>query len=94
MAKTTRYEEWNMHYNEDVETAKDVLRAEYIARRLDVPDMWSTAEVKEQFEITRFLAPRCFATRYKDGAKGAMFFSDVPVDGGRRARVYYDWRLL
>lgn len=47
---------------------------------------WTTDELTEEFEVTSFMAPYCFAIRRKTGEKGSFTFLHMP-------RIYYNWRI-
>jgi hypothetical protein len=69
------------------------LRREMLARNQPAQDLekatqrWTTEELKRDFVVTSFLAPFVFATRKKDGVKGALEFTHSP-------RVYFNWSPL
>ena len=55
---------------------------------------WTTTQVQEEFEITGFMAPVCFATRRADGVKGTLCWADAEACMGYpvMARLYFGFR--
>lgn len=47
--------------------------------------VWSTDEVREQFEVLAFAAPLVVVMRKSDGAMGSLFFQHSP-------RYYFGWQ--
>lgn len=46
--------------------------------------IWTTDQLREDFEVLAFLAPWVMVKRRSDGAKGTLEFIHRP-------RVYFDW---
>jgi hypothetical protein len=47
--------------------------------------VWTTEELREEFDVLGFAAPLCIARRKSDGRKGALMFTHMP-------RYYFDWQ--
>jgi hypothetical protein len=47
--------------------------------------VWSTEEMREEFEVTGFLAPWVGVKRKADGQKGSLEFTHMP-------RFYFNWQ--
>ena len=59
------------------------IRSEYVPRVLEV---WDTDELREEFEVTGFLAPFVVVRRKSDGKKGSLEFQHSP-------RFYFGFAL-
>ena len=46
--------------------------------------LWTTEELREEFEVLSFAAPFVVVRRLEDGAKGTLLFTHSP-------RVYFDF---
>jgi hypothetical protein len=68
--------------NQGLDTEEAQRRAELEAQYGQV---WSTAEMREEFELLGFMAPYVVAKRKSDGQKGSLEFVHMP-------RFYFNWQ--
>ena len=47
--------------------------------------VWTTEQMREEFDVLGFAAPLCIVKRKSDGIKGCLFFTHAP-------RFYFDWQ--
>lgn len=62
---------------------KDALPKEELERRHG--QVWTTEELRQQFEVIGFGAPLVIVRRRADGTEGSLFFQNMP-------RLYWGWK--
>jgi len=75
----------NIDPTEDVRRALIVETPHLVQQEIDAGrEVWDSAAVRLDFDITGFMAPFVTATRKSDGQKGTLMFTHSP-------RFYFSW---
>ena len=76
--RRARVVELNKDLDPEEKAAREALEAQY-------GRVWSTAELREEFEVTGFMAPFVVVKRKDTGEKGSLEFTHMP-------RFYFNYQ--